>query len=296
MKKQIFLTALLGILNLNFTFAQSKLASIVVDFYKAVDAGDFTKAASFFAADAKISLPVSPVPLDITAYQQVGMGFKAGFPDYQHKVLEGIETKNVYAFKGWFAGTNTGPMMGNPPTGNRVETPFSGYFKFNEAYQVSELTVIFDLASFNAQVMKGIPTPQEVNKKLALQIMENLHKRNLDGIESSYFAQCKFNGWAPQQLDVNGYKQVMSGLLAAFPDSRFVVEDVVTEGDRVVIRHRFEGTHTGAPFQGVPISKKRAVAAATVTFQFKDGKPVELWLNADFLGLLTQIGGIPSGR
>lgn len=296
MKKQIFLTALLGILAMHLSVAQSKLESIVQNFYVAVDAGDFTKASSFFVSDAKINMPVSPQALDLPAYVQVGMGFKAGFPDYQHKVLEGIESKGTYAFKGWFSGTNTGSMMGNPPTGNRVETLYSGYFKFNTANKITEMTIIFDLASFNAQLMKGLPNVQEMNKKVALQIIENLDKHKLAEACAAYAATCKFNGWAPQQLDVNGYKQAMSAILASFPNARFVVEDVVVEGDKVVARHRFEGAHTGAAFQGVPTSNKRAVAPATVTFQFKDGKPVELWLNADFLGLMMQIGGIPSGR
>ncbi len=43
----------------------------------------------------------------------------------------------------------------------------------------------------------------------------------------------------------------MSALLNAFPDSRFVVDDVIAEDDKVAVRHRFLGTHQ-AEFQGIP--------------------------------------------
>lgn len=296
MKKQLALTALLGFFTLNLAFAQGKLETAIRNFYVAVDAGDFSKVESFFAPEAKASLPVSPVPVDVATFMQIGMGFKTAFPDYRHKVIEGVEGKNVYAFKGWFSGTNTGSMMGNPPTGNRVEMPYSGYGKFNDAGKIVEWNILFDMAGFNAQLMKGLSAPQEANKQAVLKIMGDLDKRKLDAVTAAYSPNTRFNGWAPMQLDVNGYTQVMSGLLASFPDSRFVIEDVVTEGDKVVVRHRFEGTHTGTAFQGVPTSNKRAVAPATATFQLKDGKPVELWLNADFLGLMIQIGGIPAGK
>src|SRR5262245_43752103 len=101
MKQQFLLTALLGIFFLPIAGAQSKLETIVRNYYVAVDAGQFDKTGAFFTADAKISLPVSPVPVDVATFAQIGMGFKAGFPDYRHQVLESVEGKDVFAFKGW---------------------------------------------------------------------------------------------------------------------------------------------------------------------------------------------------
>ncbi len=58
-------------------------------------------------------------------------------------------------------------------------------------------------------------TPQEMNKPAALKIMEKLHKRNLDAVVSSFASDTRFHGWAPQALDVNGYKQAMSDIFNA---------------------------------------------------------------------------------
>lgn len=172
------------------------------------------------------------------------------------------------------------------PSGNMYTSIYTHHFKVVNG----QVTYFRGLDDFQTSV------PEEMNKQAALKIMEKLGQRNLDAVAASFAADTRFHGWAPQALDVNGYKQAMSDILAAFPDARFVVEDVIAEGDKVVVRHRFEGTHTGAAFQGVPTSNKKAVASATVTFQFKEHKTRELWLNADFMGLMMQIGGVPSGK
>lgn len=132
----------------------------------------------------------------------------------------------------------------------------------------------------------------ETNKQAAIKIMEMLDKRDLDGVCAA--SRRKVLRLDPEPEDVNGYRAAMSDLaFASFPDSRFQTDDIIAEGNKVVVRHHFTGTHSGAKFQGTAPSKKKATAHATVTYRFQDGKPVELWLNADFLGLLTQIGAIP---
>ena len=149
---------------------------------------------------------------------------------------------------------------------------------------------------FESQLMAGIPTPQEVTKQALVNSMDLLNKHDLDALVAEYTPDARFHGWAPQTLDVNGYKQAMSELIAAFPDARFTVDDAIAEGDKVVIRHHFEGTHTGTAFHGVPVSNRKAHADGVVIFKLKDGKVAEAWLNADFLAILTQIGAIPAGK
>lgn len=275
-----------------------KNETTIRNFWAAVDAGNFDKAYSMLSADFKAYVPVSPQPLNRDGYRQLGEGFRMGFPDISHKVLECTESGSIVAMRGLFTGTNTGSLMGNPPTGNRVEAPFLSFVTFDASGKIIRFETAFDLAGFNAQVMAGIDanSPAEANKHEALNIMEILNKHDLNAVGAAFAPGCRFNGWTPQPEDVNGYKKAMSDLLASFPDGRFIVDDVVAAGDKVVVRHHFEGTHTGVAFQGTPKSNKRAVATATVTFQMKDGKPVELWLNADFLAILMQIGALPASN
>jgi steroid delta-isomerase-like uncharacterized protein len=133
----------------------------------------------------------------------------------------------------------------------------------------------------------------EINKTIARQTMEALHQRDLDGVRAAVAPGARFYGWAPVPLDVDGYQGFMSALLAAFPDSRFLVDDVIAEGDKVAVRHRLQGTHR-AEFQGIPATGKQVEVGGIVIFRIENGAIVEAWLNADLMGMLQQLGAVPA--
>jgi len=132
----------------------------------------------------------------------------------------------------------------------------------------------------------------EANKNLVNDCMTKLDQRDLDGVLGYFAPDALFHGWAPQTIGLDGYTENMSALLAAFPDSRFGIDDIIAEGNRVVARHHLKGTHNG-DFNGIPATGRSVTVAATATFRIEDGKVRESWLNADFLGLLQQLGAIP---
>lgn len=132
----------------------------------------------------------------------------------------------------------------------------------------------------------------EQNKTIVREIFAALDERDLDGVVARYAPDCRFYGWAPETLDTAGYKVAMAALLAAFPDSRFAIEDMVAEGNRVAVRHSLRGTH-GAELLGIPATGKPVVVNAIAILRLEKGEAVELWLNADFAGLMQQLGGVP---
>jgi steroid delta-isomerase-like uncharacterized protein len=77
-------------------------------------------------------------------------------------------------------------------------------------------------------------------------------------------------------------------LTQAFPDLQMRIEDVVAEGDRVVVRLTVTGTHRGL-FRGVPATGRAVSFGAIRIYQLTDGKVVNMWAQQDALGLLTQI-------
>jgi predicted ester cyclase len=83
-------------------------------------------------------------------------------------------------------------------------------------------------------------------------------------------------------------------VIAGFPDIKWTIEDIISEGDKVVVRWHWNGTNT-APFRGIPPSNKTVIDNANVIYQLKDGKIVNAWIQGDRLGVLTQIGLIPEG-
>lgn len=64
---------------------------------------------------------------------------------------------------------------------------------------------------------------------------------------------------------------------AAFPDGVWTVDVLVERDDIVVSNWTLTGTHTGAPFFGVPPSGKKVTINGTAILRFKDGKIVEHW-------------------
>jgi steroid delta-isomerase-like uncharacterized protein len=88
-------------------------------------------------------------------------------------------------------------------------------------------------------------------------------------------------------------KQWLTMFAAAFPDGHYTVEDVVAEGDRVVARTTFNGTHK-AEMQGIPASGKAVSVPSITIFRLDNGKIAEGWLINDNLGMMQQLGVIPA--
>ena len=72
---------------------------------------------------------------------------------------------------------------------------------------------------------------------------------------------------------------------------RFTIEDLIAEGDRVVVRWRWRATHAGT-FNGHPATGKAVSNTGTVIYQLAGDKIVRAWLEADRLGVLQQIGAV----
>ena len=92
------------------------------------------------------------------------------------------------------------------------------------------------------------------------------------------------------------YKQWATGIRAAFPDLHLTIEDVIAEGDQVVVRWTFRGTNTGDLVMPMPIpatGKQVTVTGITIS-RFAGGKLVEIWQQGDTMGLMQQLGVIPA--
>ena len=82
-------------------------------------------------------------------------------------------------------------------------------------------------------------------------------------------------------------------VLAAFPDMRMEVEDLISEGDKTVARVKVTATHQG-DFMGVPASGNRAEVGLIDIMRFNHaGLVCEHWGVMDMLSLMQQIGAIP---
>lgn len=88
-------------------------------------------------------------------------------------------------------------------------------------------------------------------------------------------------------------RKFIGGLRTAFPDLRFTTDDLIAEGDRVVVRYHFQGTHLGE-FQGMPPTRKRVSYTGILIYRMADGKIAEQWTEFDLLSFLRQLGVVPN--
>jgi predicted ester cyclase len=95
--------------------------------------------------------------------------------------------------------------------------------------------------------------------------------------------------------DREGIKIVTAMFRGAFPDSYFTVEDMVAEGDKVVTRKTFHGTHEGE-FMGMPPSGRAVSMGLIDIVRISGGRVVEHWSMGDTLGMMQQQVVIPSGE
>jgi steroid delta-isomerase-like uncharacterized protein len=92
---------------------------------------------------------------------------------------------------------------------------------------------------------------------------------------------------------VEGLKDVLRGLKAAFPDIHWTIEEQIEAVDKVVTRFTWTGTHLG-PFLGVPASGNKVSVWGMVIDRFDGAKIRETRIIMDSLALMTQIGAIPT--
>jgi steroid delta-isomerase-like uncharacterized protein len=98
-------------------------------------------------------------------------------------------------------------------------------------------------------------------------------------------------GLAPTK---DGVKSFFRMQLAAFPDLRMAVEDVVADGNKVVTRVRYTGTQTGE-FMGMPATGKSVDVQLIDIFRFADdGRVGEHWGVIDLMAMMQQLGVVPA--
>lgn len=121
--------------------------------------------------------------------------------------------------------------------------------------------------------------------------IDGLNRGDVSAADKAYAADCviHINGSPDPNLSVAGFKQMMSGLLAAFPDLRITIEDQVVAGDKVATRWVAEGTNSGS-FGGVPPTGRRVRVNGLILDRVADGRIVERWEQWDQAGMMQQLG------
>ena len=90
-----------------------------------------------------------------------------------------------------------------------------------------------------------------------------------------------------------GYKRLVTLYTTAFPDLRLTIEDLISEGDKLVISWTVSGTHKGDLRGTPPTNKKMSVEGITIS-RHANGKILDSRVSWDALGMMQQLGVVPA--
>jgi steroid delta-isomerase-like uncharacterized protein len=134
----------------------------------------------------------------------------------------------------------------------------------------------------------------EANKAIVGRFNEAFNAGDLDRAVAVFAPDAVVhNSGAPDPLNLEGFGQLAGIFLAAFPDGKHTIDDIVGEGDKVVARITYRGTHTG-DLMGIPATGKHVTVSAMTVDQIAGGKIVETWRLFDQMGMMQQLGVIPA--
>jgi steroid delta-isomerase-like uncharacterized protein len=136
----------------------------------------------------------------------------------------------------------------------------------------------------------------EHNKALARQLVEEVFNRgNLRVVDELLAPDFVEREVLPPGIPSGreGVKQLTAMFRGAFPDLKVSIDDIIAEGDRVVIRLTWTGTQRGE-FMGIPPTGKPVSFGVIDILRFASGKCVEHWGQMDSMGLMMQLGAIPA--
>ena len=85
-----------------------------------------------------------------------------------------------------------------------------------------------------------------------------------------------------------GFHAFYTAIRAALPDARYEVDDLIAEGDKVVVRWRLLGTHEG-DFRGIAATGRPIVLDGIAIYRLEEGKLIERWVVTDLHRVLEEI-------
>ncbi|MGZ4131048.1 MAG: ester cyclase [Actinomycetota bacterium] len=132
------------------------------------------------------------------------------------------------------------------------------------------------------------------NKETARRLYEQVfNQRDLDALDELATPDYDEHDPLPGQgAGRDGLRERAAMLIDAF-QPRFAIEDMIAEGNRVVVRWTNAGTHV-APFMGIPATGRSYEIAGIDIYRVSDGRLAEHWHVVDMFGQMQQLGLLPA--
>jgi predicted ester cyclase len=133
----------------------------------------------------------------------------------------------------------------------------------------------------------------EANKLVIRSYIDEVVNKHQPSVADRFVATdfIEHNPRLPQALA--GRKQQLTKVFAAFSDYRGEIQNIVAEGDMVVVRIRWTGTNDG-PFNDRPATGNKLVFSTSDFYRIENGKIAERWDVVETLAYAVALGLVPA--
>ena len=158
---------------------------------------------------------------------------------------------------------------------------------------VISLVLLLCFAISCQQLVKKAETEKETKVLAVRKVIEQAWNKGylevLDEVYTTDFVQHRTP--FPHYEGLEAYKEYIAGTREAYPDLQFTIEEIIVEANTTVVWFAFQGTHEkeSMMFPIPPTGKKVTMKGCTIG-HWVEGKVVEEWVYADWLGLMQQLG------
>ncbi|HEY6813207.1 MAG TPA: ester cyclase [Propionibacteriaceae bacterium] len=135
-------------------------------------------------------------------------------------------------------------------------------------------------------------SPADVMARFGNEVLNDKNLSVIDEIAAEDFVELDpLPGQAPGRDGLKTFLETVA--FPAFPDQQWVTEEQIADGNKVVSRFTFYGTHQGT-FMGIPATGRRIAVKGVVIDRVVDGKWKDSRIMMDNLALLQQLGALPA--
>lgn len=136
-------------------------------------------------------------------------------------------------------------------------------------------------------------TTLERNKALVRRFIDEIFlKGDFGSVDELLTGDFTPHTWGDMQPGRDGLKAAIERVSAGLSDAKMTIDEMIAEDDRVAVRLTSSAKQTGE-FMGMPPSGKRYEIGEIHIFRLRDGRVAEHWHQADFMGMMRQLGATP---